>query len=214
MHGCSNAYLVYGFNMGDREYIIDCDYLESEFPDIYQYALDVVKNYLGEAIYGISCGLNDKTGQVFISDEDKEQVNELYNKYIEYVKTNFDLTYKKLIKKIKLGFHLAVSGDYLYCHKKLILDDDWEEEKESKQELTEIGIWSGKCDKEPPDEIAQKTYKGVYYSDAMDMETAMRIDAENTRKLRHMIEEPDTSLNIKENDNVKAILKNMILNRN
>ena len=86
MHGCSNAYLVYGFNMGDREYIIDCDYLESEFPDIYQYALDVVKNYLGEAIYGISCGLNDKTGQVFISDEDKEQVNELYDKYIEYLK--------------------------------------------------------------------------------------------------------------------------------
>ena len=43
----------------------------------------------------------------------------------------------------------------------------------------------------------------------MDMEAAMHADAEHSRKLRHMIEEPDTSLDIKENDNVKAILKTM-----
>jgi len=43
--------------------------------------------------------------------------------------------------------------------------------------------------------------------DAMDMEAAMRADAENSRKLRYMIEEPNTSIDINENDNVKAILK-------
>lgn len=74
MHGCSNAVLVYGFNIGNQEYIIDYDYLEDRFPGISQYATNTVRNYLCEAIYGISCGLDNKTGQVIISDEEKEKV--------------------------------------------------------------------------------------------------------------------------------------------
>ena len=130
MYGCSEAVLVYGFNMGDREYIIDYDYLDDVFPDISQYASDFVRNYLGEAIYGISCGIDKKTGQAIISDEKKEKVKNLYDKYVEYVKIKFDLTYEKRIKNIQLGFHLAVSGDYETCHKNIILDEDWEEEEE------------------------------------------------------------------------------------
>lgn len=55
--------------------------------------------------------------------------------------------------------------------------------------------------------LKKKTYNGVFYADAMDMEAAMRADAEHSRKLRYMIEEPNTSIDINENDNVKAILK-------
>ena len=128
MYGCSDAVLVYGFNMGNREYIIDYNYLADVFPGISQYANDVVRNYLGEAIYGISCGLNRETGQSIISDDDKQKVKQLYNKYIEYVKTNFDLTYQERIKDIRFGFHLAVSGDYETCQKYIILDEDWEED--------------------------------------------------------------------------------------
>lgn len=74
MYGCSNAVLVYGFNMGNEEYIINYDYLKSVFPDISEYASDVVRERLGDAVYGISCMVDNKTGQAFISDENKEKV--------------------------------------------------------------------------------------------------------------------------------------------
>ena len=126
MHGCSNAVLVYGFNMGDREFIIYYDYLEDKFPGISLYALDVVKNYLGEAIYGISCALDKKTGQAIISDENNEKVKKLYDKYIEYLKKHLtQKDFKKKMKEIQLCFHLAVSGDYETCQETIILDDDW-----------------------------------------------------------------------------------------
>lgn len=178
MYGCSNAVLVYGFNMGDQEYIIDYDYLESVFPDISQYACNIVRNCLVEAIYGISCALDNKTGQAIISDKEKDKVKDLYNKYVEYIKINFDLTFVERIKNIRLGFHLAVSGDYETFQENIILDYDWVKEEEEDDEEEE---------EEPDDEIEQKTYKGVYYSDAMDMEAAMRADAERSRKLKHMI---------------------------
>ena len=134
MYGCSNSVLVYGFNMGDQDYIIDYDYLADVFPDISQYSSETIRNCLCEAIYGISCALDKKTGQAIISDEEKDKVKKLYDKYFEYVKTNFDLTYEERIKDIKLGFHLAVSGDYETCQETIILDDDWEEEEEEDEE--------------------------------------------------------------------------------
>jgi len=153
MYGCSNAVLVYGFNMGDQDYIIDYDYLESIFPGISQYAGDVIRNCLVEAIYGISCALDNKTGQAIISDEEKDKVKKLYDKYVEYIKINFNLTFVERIKNIRLGFHLAVSGDYETVQEALILDDDWveeeeedEEEEEEDDEEDEIGCYGyGGC---------------------------------------------------------------------
>ena len=147
MHGCANSVLVYGFNIGDREYIIDYKYLEDKFPGISEYASDVIRNCMGEAIYGISCALDMKTGQAIISDEDKDKVKNLYDKYVETMK--IDLTqkdFKKKMKKIKLGFHLAVSGDYETFKERIILDEEEEEEEDKKnlctseQELIEMGI--------------------------------------------------------------------------
>ena len=86
---------------------------------------------MGEAIYGISCALDKKTGQAIISDENKEKVKKLYDKYIEYLKKHLtQKDFKKKMKNIQLCFHLAVSGDYETCHKKLILDEDWQDEEE------------------------------------------------------------------------------------
>lgn len=125
MYGCSNADLIYGFNMGDRVYIIDNDYLVDVFPDISEYASEVVRNYLGEAIYGISCALDNKTGQAIISDENKEKVKKLYDKYIEHLKKHLtQKDFKKKTEKIQLCFHLAVSGDYETIQETIILDDD------------------------------------------------------------------------------------------
>ena len=133
MYGCSDGVLVYGFNMGDRQYTIDYDYFESLFPNISLYAADVVKNCLGEAVYGISCGLDKETGQAIISDENKEKVKILYNKYVEYLKKLLrEKDFKKKMKEIQLCFRLAVSGDYEVSNKPIILDEDWKKEGEDK----------------------------------------------------------------------------------
>lgn len=129
MYGCSDSVIVYGFNMGDREYMIDHIYLECVFHGINQYALDIVRHNLGEAIYGISCGLDKETGQAIINDEDKQKVKQCYDKYIEYLKKKLskkDL--KNKMTKISLGFNLAVSGDYETSHKIIILHEDWSKE--------------------------------------------------------------------------------------
>lgn len=131
MYGCSNAVLVYGFNTGDREYIIDNDYLEDNFSGISEYALDVVRNCLGEAVYGISCVLDRRTGQASISELNKEKIQNLYEKYIEYLKNKLsesDFEYK--MKQIKFGFCLAVTGDYETFQDTIILDDDWCQKEE------------------------------------------------------------------------------------
>lgn len=141
MYGCSDPVLVYGFNTGNRDAIINPDYLARVFPDISEYARDVVRNYLGEAIYGIECGLNMETGQAIISDDDKQKVKQLYDKYVEYVKTNFDLTCEEILKDCRLGFHLAVTGDYETCQDYCInLDDDWEEEEEEEDDDEEEDV--------------------------------------------------------------------------
>lgn len=136
MYGCSDAFLVYGFNIGGREYIIDYDYLYEVFPGISEYATDVIRNYLGEAIYGISCELDNETGQAIISDDKKVKVKSLYNKYVEYLgKKLSQKDFEKKIKDIHLCFHLAVSGDYETCQDTIILDEYWEqEEKEDEEE--------------------------------------------------------------------------------
>ena len=134
MYGCANAVLVYGFNMGDQEYIIYYDYLKDKFPGIYEYASVVIRNCLCEAVYGISCGLDNKTGQAIISDEEKDKVKKLYNKYVEYMKKQLSRNkFEEKIKDIKLGFHLAISGDYETCHDTIILDTNWDQEEDEEQ---------------------------------------------------------------------------------
>ncbi len=125
MYGCFDPNLVYGFNIGDRQHIIDPDYLEEDFPDILQCATDVVKHHLGEAVYGITCSLNPENGKVDIIDynlEKVDKVNKLYEKYIEYLKTKMpECIMNNRLKKIKLGYHLVVLGDYELCHEKIML---------------------------------------------------------------------------------------------
>ena len=62
MYGCYDAMLFYGFNEGNRDEIIDYYWLYDNCPGIEIAALDVVKNYCGEACYGI-CVTLDETGK-------------------------------------------------------------------------------------------------------------------------------------------------------
>lgn len=122
MYGCSNAVLVYGFNMGNREYIIDSDYVDNMYPGVSLFAEDIVRHYLGEAVYGVCCNLNNETGEISVLDEDKQMVIKLYEKYVEYVKGNYG---ERMLLDVTLGFRLVVSGDYGMCHDIIVLDDEY-----------------------------------------------------------------------------------------
>lgn len=136
MYGCSDAVLVYGFNMGDRESIIDHDYLNEVFPDINLYASDVVRNYLGESIYGIQCAFDPELGQAMISPLEAAEVQKLYDKYMEYLQKKLSKKqFNNKKKSIKMCFHLAIIGDYEIGYKEsIILDENWMKKNEEDEE--------------------------------------------------------------------------------
>lgn len=120
MHGQSYPILVYGFNLNTRDIRFDDEWMSSKYPDIECYALDIVRNYLGEPVYGISCDLDTVTGAVTAPDEKfMASIKELYNKYLEY--------YEKHIGKVEnitLGYHVVVFGWDDECHNLINLDED------------------------------------------------------------------------------------------
>ncbi len=61
MYSCYDAYLVFGV-MDDRDMYLEPNWLEENFPSLSTYASDVVRNYMGNAVYGIQAHLDEKTG--------------------------------------------------------------------------------------------------------------------------------------------------------
>jgi len=107
MYGSADAHLVYGFNMNDYNTLFDYDWLYENFPVVECYGKDIVRCYLGEAVYGITCKIDVETGKISeISEPNKTMIHTLYYKYIEYIRTKNSGN----IDRIKLGYHLVVSG--------------------------------------------------------------------------------------------------------
>jgi len=122
MYGQSSPCLIYGFNLNERNIKIDASWLENNYPSISCVASDIVKNYLGEAIYGIHCELDTITGKVTEpTEQEKQMVRELYNKYILYYKKNIG---QKYINEVQLGYHLAVYGWDDEDHEEIYLDEE------------------------------------------------------------------------------------------
>lgn len=106
MFGEANPRLVYGFNLNNSSIKLDDDWLADNYPIVQCYAVYIVRNYLGEAVYGIDCNIDTATGVVTSPDEKKmEIIKELYKKYVEYCKNC-----KNPHEGVKLGYHLAVIG--------------------------------------------------------------------------------------------------------
>jgi len=135
MHGCSDPSIVYGFNIGNREYIINQDWMEEFYPKISLYAMDIVRNCLGEAIYGISCKLDINTGAVSIDPPYIDNVKELYDKYMTYLKdTKDNKTFNRCKKEIKLGYHLGLYGYDDVCHEVINIDPNWNSEEDEEED--------------------------------------------------------------------------------
>ena len=78
MHSCYDAYLFYGFSEGNRDQILDSEWLYEEYDGVISIgALDVVKNYIGEACYGVYCSINQTTGKIEVDSEEKKLIEKL-----------------------------------------------------------------------------------------------------------------------------------------
>ena len=105
MYSCYDGYVVFGVMEGDRNMILARDWLEINFPQLSTYASDVVRNTMGNAVYGITGHLDSETGQVFVDNEDKKCVQELYSLLMNYCEETGH-------EKPSIGYFTIVSGDY------------------------------------------------------------------------------------------------------
>jgi hypothetical protein len=101
MHTCFTPVRIYGFidteHSRDKiipEYVLKQDVISA-------FALDIVRGYAGEVIYGIEVGLDDS-----ISSEDKIRLENIIHKYSGRYSVQFHPP----------GYFLAISGDYSICH--------------------------------------------------------------------------------------------------
>lgn len=129
MYGQAYPCLVYGFNLNDRSIKFDEHWLASKYPLIQCYAIDIVRNYLGEPVYGVQCDIDTDTGVVTNPNEEElHMIKELYDKYLEFYKTYTKNSSNDSIQNVKLGYHLALLGWDDENHEDIVLDDDDENE--------------------------------------------------------------------------------------
>jgi hypothetical protein len=102
--------LIYGFTHPNSSHINKLSY-QNEL-SIYTQKLTVSEQSGNitshQIIYGIELEIDDQTGIPFISENIKNKVFQVYQKMIEY-ELNIDSKFN--MSNIKLGYHLAISGD-------------------------------------------------------------------------------------------------------
>lgn len=101
-------YIIFGWNEGNTNDIVDTEYVSSEY-DIEYFSGEVVRQSSTEAYYGLVCEF-DTDGTITIRDKDKQKVIDAYNKWCDYHKNNGD----ERIEYTTLGFHIVMLGDILF----------------------------------------------------------------------------------------------------
>jgi hypothetical protein len=120
MYSCYDAYVVYGVMEGDRSMMLEREWLETNFPQLATFASDVVRNTMGNAVYGITGDMCTATGQVYVDEDDKKCVQKLYSLLVKYCEdTGHDMP--------AVGYYTVVSGDYEEEHETYIPAVDQEE---------------------------------------------------------------------------------------
>ena len=103
MYGCFDAYVVYGVADGTRHRVLERSWLEEHYPEFATYALDVVRNHMGEACYGVRCKVNRTLGVFDPTEETKKKAQELFDKLVEYDAGE---------NNVRIGYFNVISGDY------------------------------------------------------------------------------------------------------
>jgi hypothetical protein len=121
MYSCYDSYVVYGVMEGDRNMVLEREWLETNFPQLSVYASDVVRNTMGNPVYGITGHLDSETGQVHVSDDEKKCIQELYSLLMKYCEETGH-------EKPSVGYFTVVSGDYEEEHEAYVPDKLAEED--------------------------------------------------------------------------------------
>jgi hypothetical protein len=102
MYGYFYPLIMYGVWEDDHSLMISPKWLKKFNPNLETYAAEVIRGFMANPCYGITCTLNNTTGQCQISAEHCEIVNELYD------------TLKTLYPdgKYKVGYFVVLAGDY------------------------------------------------------------------------------------------------------
>ncbi len=109
MYSCYDAYVVYGVMEGDRNMVLEREWLGVNFPDVGIFASDVVRNCMVNAVYGCTVRLNPATGQALATDAQKEYIQMLYTLLENYCNETGHA-------KPSLGYYTVVAGDYEQEH--------------------------------------------------------------------------------------------------
>ena len=70
MYGCYYSNIIYGFCEGNSDYVLDSEWLYEQEKDVIIIGgIGVVRNYMGEACYGVNCSINNETGKIEVLEE-------------------------------------------------------------------------------------------------------------------------------------------------
>jgi hypothetical protein len=121
MYSCYDAYVMYGIMEGDRCMVLEREWLETNFPEVVLAASDVVRNTMGNAVYGVTVFLDNDTGKASASDAEKKSIQDLYRILLNYCEETGHA-------KPLVGYFTVVMGDFEEEHEPYIPTVDQEED--------------------------------------------------------------------------------------
>ena len=125
MYGCYDSHLFYGFCEGNSYYVLDSEWLYEQEKDVIKIAgINVVRNYMGEACYGIYCSMYGDTGKIEVVEEHKNIIEAFYKRFIDYKKKNDDNYDEDDEDAPTLGYYNVIIGYYGVGQETYTLDDD------------------------------------------------------------------------------------------
>ena len=150
MFGCYNSVMLYGFHEGSRCSILDCQWLDENYPEVKIAALNIVRNCLGEACYGVYTSVGSD-GKLIIDPQDKACIDKLWHCFYQFhanaplvntsqhgkystndVENNIESDEVDSINSLPLSgprspcFMTAVMGDFeTTCHETYTLSDGY-----------------------------------------------------------------------------------------
>ena len=127
MYGCYYSKIIYGFCEGNSDYVLDSEWLYDQGKGVIVIsAKNVVRNYMGEACYGIYCSINHETGNIEVVEEEKNIIEAFYKRFIEYKKKQmiYDDNYEDDEDAPTLGYYNVIIGDYGVEQETYTLDDE------------------------------------------------------------------------------------------
>ncbi|KAG5179840.1 hypothetical protein JKP88DRAFT_241804 [Tribonema minus] len=111
MYSCYDSCFIYGWREPDSSRIIDRAWLTNAYHGkIAIYAEDIVRNYVGNAIYGTSVPYDvTAAGLIAYGDDAKAEIDAIFAEVMKLPGATHEPA------DYNLGFHIGISGDFQCC---------------------------------------------------------------------------------------------------